>query len=100
MSSTKSPQEKKRLSLERDCRNVFGDNDKSSRKNIPRSKQRSHQAERRTANRSLSTTKGSVSEDSAIQAELEARHALIEQHRNSFKKIPDKPLGLILSRDT
>ena len=32
----RSPQEKKALSYARDCRNVYGENDKSSRKNIPR----------------------------------------------------------------
>jgi hypothetical protein len=53
MSTIKLPQEKKAASLKRDCRNAYGENDKSSRKNIPRSKQRSHQAERLAANQPL-----------------------------------------------
>jgi len=36
-------------SLERDRRNNYGENDKASRKNIPRSKARSHREVRRTA---------------------------------------------------
>ena len=47
MSRIKSPQDKKNASLERDRRNTYGENAKSSRKNIPQSKQLSHQAERR-----------------------------------------------------
>lgn len=45
----KSPQEKKRLSLKKDRRNTYGENDKASRKNIPRSKAKSHRAVRHTA---------------------------------------------------
>ena len=46
MSKVKTPQQKKRLSYEHDRRNSYGENQKSSRKNIPKSKQRSHQEER------------------------------------------------------
>ena len=37
----KSPQEKKALSYAKDRRNTYGENDKSSRKNIPRNDSRS-----------------------------------------------------------
>jgi hypothetical protein len=39
MSKTKIPEEKKRLSLEKDRRNTFRENSKSSRKNIAKGKQ-------------------------------------------------------------
>jgi len=40
MGRRKTPQEKKQLSYDRDRRSIYGENDKSSRKNIPLSKQR------------------------------------------------------------
>jgi hypothetical protein len=42
MSTVKHPKEKKELSLERDRRNTYGENSKSSRKGIRRGKQRRH----------------------------------------------------------
>ena len=42
-----SPQEKKELSLQKDRRNAYGENDKASRKNIPRAKARVNRANRR-----------------------------------------------------
>jgi hypothetical protein len=45
MSKTKIPEEKKRLSLEKDRRNTFRENSKSSRKNI--AKANSHPATQR-----------------------------------------------------
>lgn len=47
MSKIKNPGEKKRLSFKRDRRNTFGENSKSSRKNIAKGKQRRHMDERR-----------------------------------------------------
>ncbi|MGC2617441.1 MAG: hypothetical protein WA414_00280 [Acidobacteriaceae bacterium] len=51
MSRLKSPQEKKTASLDLDRRNAYGENAKASRKGIPRSKKRSHSAERQAAAR-------------------------------------------------
>jgi len=53
MSTVKNPKEKKRLSLERDCRNVYGENPAASRKGIAKGKQRQHQNERRGAAQAL-----------------------------------------------
>jgi hypothetical protein len=69
MSSAKSPQVKKKLSLERDRRNTYGENAKSSRRNIPKSKQVSHQAERRVANAPLRNVQGTVP-DVVVDAEI------------------------------
>ncbi len=53
MSKVKTPQDKKRLSYEHDRRNTYGENHKSSRKNIPRSKRLSHQDECRAVRQVL-----------------------------------------------
>ncbi len=98
MSKVKSPQEKKNASLNHDCRNVYGENDKSSRKNIPRSKQRSHQAERRAVNQPLLQLSGKVDEDFVNEVEAEARTRAIEQKRGGFRKSPDVPLKSVLIR--
>jgi len=51
-----TPQEKKVLSYAKDCRNVYGENDKSSRKAIPRRKQQQRQNERRVLKANLKKT--------------------------------------------
>jgi hypothetical protein len=96
MSTIKSPREKKKLSLERDRRNIYGENAKSSRKNIPKSKQRSHQGIRRAANAPLRGVQGKVVEETADLAEAVSRTARIGKKR--FKKRPDQPLGAVLAR--
>lgn len=96
MSKPRTPQEKKELSLERDRRNTYGENAKSSRKNIPLSKQASHQAERRAGNAPLMAIRGTVPEDLALDAELHSREQVIEKHREAFVKHPDTPLGTVL----
>jgi hypothetical protein len=98
MSVIKSPQDKKRVSLELDRRNVYGENAKSSRKNIPRSKQASHQAERQAANRPLRGIKTATQDDDVIAAEVRVREELIKKRRTAFKKSPDAPLGKVLKR--
>ena len=49
----KTPQEKKILSYAKDCRNNYGENDKSARKTIPRRKQQQRQNERRVLKANL-----------------------------------------------
>ena len=98
MSKIKSPQEKKRASLEFDRRNIYGENSKASRKGIRRGKQRSHMEERRSAKAKLLTANGTPDEETAIDAELRARQSLIHSKRYRFKKKPDIPLKEILLR--
>lgn len=98
MSSTKNPKEKKRLSLERDRRNTYGENSKSSRKNIARGKQRQHMDERRTAGQALGMLKGEVEEEDATIAELLAKTRIVDSRRRGFKKKPDSPLALVLTK--
>jgi flagellar motility protein MotE (MotC chaperone) len=98
MSKLKTPREKKDASLGLDRRNTYGENDKSSRKNIPKSKQRSHQAERRAALQPLQQLAGPLNEDLAIEAELKSRLNTIAKQRKGFKKRADSPLSDFIAR--
>jgi hypothetical protein len=98
MSKIKSPQEKKRLSLALDRRNVYGENDKASRKLIPKGRQRNHMAERRSANAALFRVKGTPDEDLAAGSEIKTKEATIRVRRSGFKKRPDVPLETVLER--
>jgi hypothetical protein len=97
MSPVKNPEEKKRLSLELDRRNTYGENSKSSRKNIRRGKQRRHMDERRTVGEVLGRLKGSVQEDEATEAELRAKMRITDSRRRGFRKQADTPLGVVLA---
>ncbi|MFZ0950681.1 MAG: hypothetical protein WAN17_00365 [Candidatus Sulfotelmatobacter sp.] len=96
MSTVKNPEAKKRLSLARDRRNRFGENSKSSRKNVQRGKQHRHMDERRTVPEVLGQLKGEVQEEQAAEAELKARTRITDSERRGFKKRPDAPLGVVL----
>src|ERR1700728_4385931 len=98
VSKLKSPQEKKSASLDHDRRNAYGENDKSSRKNIPRSKQISRQAERKAANQPLAKLRGIVDEDQAVKADLDSRSRSKLKKEAGFRKRPDAPLRDVLHR--
>jgi len=97
MSTVKNPKEKKRLSLERDCLNTYGENSKSTRKAVPKGKQRQHMNERRSAGEVLRQLKGNVPEDAASDAELLVKTRVAGSKRKGFKKRPDTPLGIVLA---
>ena len=80
----KTPQEKKRLSYAKDRRNTYGENDKSSRRNIPAAKARQRRANRRVAHQVL-TTAG------------EEQLGLIRP-KTRWRKAPDTPLGEVVRR--
>ena len=98
MSVVKDRIEKKQLSLKLDRRNTYGENDKASRKSIPRGKQRQHQNERRSAAQALHTVSGGISEDEIVDAELLAKVKVTVSRRKGFKKKPDEPLGIVLAK--
>ncbi|MTW14318.1 hypothetical protein GM658_27250 [Pseudoduganella eburnea] len=98
MSTIKSPQEKKRLSLERDRRNMYGESPHASRKNIKRGKQNQHQEERRTSNQALASIGTHSSEDQMIAAEVASDTTAKVQRINGFKKVADRPLSAFLER--
>ena len=96
MSKVKTPQDKKRQSYELDRRNTYGENQKSSRKNIPRSKQLSHQDERRSVRQVLVSALGSVTDTDETQSQ-----ALVKGRKKKlkgFRKSPDSPLGEVVKR--
>ncbi len=102
MSKYKTPREKKLASLALDDRNVYGENDKSSRKAIPLRKQLSHQALRRAADQPLATIKqiGFEDEDAIVELESALLSKEIKAVRGRFRKRPDEPLGAVLKTKT
>src|SRR4051812_31568776 len=90
----RSPEEKKLLSLERDRRNTYGENAKSSRRNLPKAKARPHRANRRAAHQALSAAEGAAAVEAAEAAERQLQH----KRPKVFRKQPDTPLGEVLAR--
>jgi hypothetical protein len=80
-----TPQEKKRRSLENDCRNTYGENDKSSRKSIRLRKRWVNRAYRRSTNQALI---GDSPEQIA--------DGVASVVRKDWRKSPDTPLGDML----
>ena len=98
MSRVKSPQEKMTLSYDKDRRNGYGESPHSSRKNIRKGKQRTHQETRRIATQILNQVIADNAEDSACQIENNLLVATRISVLNGFKKEPDIPLREMLAR--
>jgi hypothetical protein len=98
VSKIKSAQEKKRLSLQKDRRNVYGECPTSSRKNIRSGKQRSHMEQRRAVSEELRGLKGTTEHLNADEIEFRVKTRSIDLQHHSFKKTPDAPLGLVIKR--
>jgi hypothetical protein len=93
--TAKSPQEKKALSYAKDRRNGYGENDKSSRKAIPRRKAAENRGSRRKVTRSLSEMQR-LDEAGAALVESSARNGM--ERVGGFKKKADIPLSEHLQR--
>jgi hypothetical protein len=89
----KTPQEKKRLSYLRDRRNNYGENDKSSRKNIRRNKRIPNSANRRGAQTALAALLGSPDglRADAVEERMNGRRP------KAWRKFPDAPLGSMVT---
>ena len=98
MSKIKTPQEKKQQSYENDRRNTYGENDKSSRKNIPRSKRISHQDERRSIRQVLIGAQGGIADDVVDETQSQALGKGRAMKLRAFRKRPDRPLGDVVRR--
>src|SRR5581483_11903600 len=98
MSKVKSPAEKKRISLAKDRRNVYGECPTSSRKNIRRRKQLSHMELRRAAHEELRAVKGAATESDAEETDARVKGRTLYHSRFSFKKVADAPLGEVRVR--
>lgn len=93
---TLSPQQKKRKSYQKDCRNCYGENDKASRKNIPRNKQRGHRQERHVASNILNSL-NEACDDVLLDETVDKFKDKVKAKRlNAFRKCPDMPLGRML----
>jgi hypothetical protein len=89
----RSPQEKKGLSYSKDRRNWYGENDKSSRKNIARNKRNRHRSERHRQQQ-LAAALGPV--DEVVETGVDER--LARARRGSrWRKFPDAQLGLYVA---
>jgi hypothetical protein len=81
----RSPQQKKALSLQKDRRNGYGENDKGSRKTIPAAKARGHRIARHTDKQALGDVAAAVE-----QIPLTLR-------KPAWKKSADVPLGEVIA---
>jgi hypothetical protein len=90
----RSPQEKKKLSYERDRRNVYGNSPQAARKAIPLRKALRNRANRHLANQevSLQTPMPSESVGEGIEAQLNLKAP------KEWKKDPDAPLGEVIAQ--
>lgn len=90
-----TPQNKKRLSYAKDRRNTYGENSKSSRKNIPLSKALGIRAERHAQETLVAQAVRTPTPEAMDAIENEVRTTKPRQWRKS----PDEPLGDVLKRD-
>ena len=98
MSKVKSPAEKKRLSLARDRRNVFGESPHAARRNIPKRKAMERQRERHAANQALGKVRGRSSDEALESIEGEVAARAKSKRLAGFKKMPDQPLAQVIKR--
>jgi hypothetical protein len=89
-----TPQEKKKLSYERDRRNDYGENDKASRKAIPLHKRKVIRAYRKSTKQQL--PKNEVALDSEAAEAVE--QSVLRVARKGWRKVPDMPLGEFIDR--
>jgi len=83
-----TPQEKKRLSLLKDRRNCFGQNDKASRKGIRFRKRWLNRCYRKSEHQALRS------------ADIDAMEQdLLAIKRKQWRKMPDTPLGRVIQDD-
>lgn len=98
MSKIKNPQQKKRLSYIKDCRNTYGENDKASRKSIHRHKKINSKSER-SVNKVLNQLQVNVIDlDLASELENKIKRVSSLHRRKGFRKLSDKPLGAHVER--
>ncbi len=85
----KTPQQKKALSYEKDRRNCYGENSKSSRKNIPKRKTHNRRAYRHKVTQTLAGIQGDVPPEELEPTEAAAKSV----RREVWEKHPDQPLA-------
>ena len=91
----RTPQEKKKLSYERDRRNVYGNSPHAARKAIPLRKAQRNRANRHLANQDVAVQAPLPSE--GVAEKIEARLNL--KAPKAWRKDPDAPLGKVLAEN-
>jgi hypothetical protein len=101
----RDPQEKKALSYTKDRRNVYGANDKGSRKSIRRNKRMPNRADRRRDHQVLGTATGfdaaaeaGEQADAGAQAEVRLLAKKSMWVIKGWRKGPDAPLAEVVAR--
>ncbi len=92
MSRVKNPQEKKRLSYEKDRRNCYGENDKSSRKNIRRNKKLSSKSFRSCSAHLARLSSHEIEADFSCELEAKVFSGEKLSRLKGFRKVPDQSL--------
>lgn len=97
MTRRRSPQEKKALSYARDRRNVYGENDKSSRKNIRRNKRSPNRADRHHIRQMLAAAAGTL--DPVVEERAADRLGVKKSmwFTKRWRKYPDAPLAQVVT---
>ena len=90
----KTPQQKKRLSLQKDRRNTYGENAKSSRKNIHKSKALSHCKVRHAAKDAIGHL---VQSPAAVAEVMESTLTKPRLQKGRWRKSPDTALGKVVA---
>ncbi|HEY6332727.1 MAG TPA: hypothetical protein VI756_25610 [Blastocatellia bacterium] len=93
MKERKTPQEKKLLSYEKDCRNTYGERGSHSRHAIALQKTVNRRTDRHRADQRLKALE-SHSVDSLERAESSVKTV----PRRGWRKYPDSPLGKVVSK--
>ena len=89
----RTPQEKKKLSYERDRRNVYGEAPHAARKSIPLRKALRNRSNRHYANQQLSYDVVGLDEDLSDEIESRMNHKAPQQ----WEKYRDAPLGEVIA---
>jgi hypothetical protein len=97
VAARRSPQEKKALSYAKDRRNDYGENDKSSRRNIRRNKRTPNRADRHREHQLLAGAIGPVAAEAAegLEGRLLAKKSMWFTKR--WRKWRDAPLAEFLT---
>ncbi len=94
MKKRRTPQEKKLLSYEKDCRNTYGERGSHSRHAITLQKAITRRSDRHRANKVLQNVESDLV-DSLEQAELKVKAVV---PRRAWQKYADSPLGEVVKR--
>jgi hypothetical protein len=92
----RSPQEKKALSYAKDRRNAYGENDKSSRKNIRRNKRTPNRADPHREHQVLASATGIRIDEVAERAEAKLLAKKSMWMTKRWRKFRDAPLAEVV----